>query len=51
MRLTRLKECFTQPPFAFTNNEFQNIEFPKFIKVLKEVTNDENYKNSSLAKL
>lgn len=25
VRLTRLKECFTQPPFAFTNNEFQNI--------------------------
>ena len=26
------------------------IQFPKFIKVIKEVTNDKNYRNSELAK-
>lgn len=31
------------------NNENQKIEFPKFIKIIKEVTNDENYKNFNLA--
>ena len=32
------------------NNENQEIEMPKQLKLIKEVTNDKNYKNSSLAK-
>lgn len=31
------------------NNEDQEIEFPKQLKLIKEVTHDKNYKNSSLA--
>ena len=31
------------------NNEEQKIEFPTQLKILKEVTHDKNYKNSSLA--
>lgn len=33
------------------SDENMSIEFPKEIKVIKEVTDDENYKNSSLAKI
>lgn len=33
------------------NNENVDITFPDFIKVIKEVTNDEDYKNASLAKI
>lgn len=33
------------------NKENQTIHFPNFIKVIKEITNDEKYKNISLAKL
>lgn len=33
------------------NDEKQEINFPKFIKVLKEVTDDEKYFNASLAKI
>lgn len=32
-------------------DENTEIKFPKEIEIIKEVTNDENYKNSSLAKL
>ena len=32
------------------NNEEQQIELPKQLKLIKEVTNDKNYKNSELAK-
>jgi len=32
-------------------DEFEKISIPPFIKVIKEVTNDENYKNHSLAKI
>ena len=31
------------------NDENAEIKFPEFIKVIKEVTNDENFKNASLA--
>lgn len=33
------------------SDENQEIELPNFIKAIKEVTNDENYKNSNIAKL
>jgi len=33
------------------SDEKQEIIFPKFIQIIKEVTNDENYKNYNLAKL
>jgi len=32
-------------------NDNQTVEIPDFIKVIKEVTNDKNYKNRSLANL
>ena len=32
------------------NNENEEIEFPKQLKLIKEVTNDKNYRNSELAK-
>lgn len=32
-------------------DENAQIEFPDFIKVIKEVTDDESYKNASLASL
>jgi len=32
------------------NDENQEIEFPKQLKLIKEVTNDKNYRNSELAK-
>ena len=32
-------------------DENDKVEFPKFIKIIKEVTSDENYKNHSLAKI
>lgn len=31
-------------------NEDEEINFPDFFKIIKEVTNDKNYKNSELAK-
>jgi len=31
------------------NNEKQEIKFPQELKIIKEVTNDNNYKNISLA--
>ena len=33
------------------NSESEKIEFPKCIKVIKEVTDDFKYKNHSLAKI
>ena len=33
------------------NREDQEIEIPKMIKIIKEVTDDERYFNASLAKL
>lgn len=33
------------------NNEKQEVSLPNFIKVIKEVTNDDNYKNVNLAKV
>lgn len=33
------------------NNERQKIEFPEQLKIIKEVTNDKKYKNSSLANI
>lgn len=33
------------------NNEKQEIEFPEQLKIIKEVTNDKNFKNSSLANI
>lgn len=33
------------------NDENSNIKFPEEIKVVKEVTDDENYKNANLAKI
>ncbi len=33
------------------SNEFAEVRFPKQIKVIKEVTDDESYKNASLAKI
>ena len=32
------------------NDENEKIEFPKQLKLIKEVTNDKNYRNSELAK-
>lgn len=32
-------------------DENKSVHFPKEVKVIKEVTNDENYKNASLAKI
>ena len=32
-------------------DESEKVEFPSFIKVIKEVTSDKNYKNHSLAKI
>ena len=32
-------------------DENQQISFPKFIKIIKEVTDDEAYKNSSIANI
>ena len=32
-------------------DENEEIKFPEFIKIIKEVTGDEEYKNSSLAKI
>lgn len=33
------------------NDENQKITFPKFVEIIKEVTGDENYSNSGLAKI
>ena len=33
------------------NDENQDIELPKQLKLIKEVTNDPNYKNSALANI
>lgn len=33
------------------NNEKQEVDLPNFIKVIKEVTNDDNYKNVNLARV
>ena len=33
------------------NNESQTIEFPPQIKIIKEVTDDIEYKNSNLANI
>lgn len=32
-------------------NEKEEIQMPKFLKVIKEVTDDKSYKNASLARL
>ena len=32
-------------------DEDEKIDFPEFIKVIKEVTDDERYKNASLAQM
>ena len=32
-------------------NEYEKVSLPPFIEVVKEVTDDENYKNSSIAKI
>lgn len=32
-------------------DENEKVDFPEFIKVIKEVTGDESYKNSSLAQM
>ena len=32
------------------NNELQEIEFPYYLDILKEVTEDSRYRNSNLAK-
>ena len=31
------------------SDEFEEVRIPEFVHVIKEVTNDSNYKNSSLA--
>ena len=59
--LTTNKTYYEIDIFPFWNNkailevelkdENENVEIPKFIKVIKEVTSDENYKNHSLAKI
>ena len=33
------------------SDENDNIEFPNYIKIIKEVTSDDNYKNISLASI
>ena len=33
------------------SDENDEVKFPEFIKIIKEVTDDESYKNSSLAKI
>ena len=37
--------------FVENSNENQEITFPNKLKVIKEVTDDVNYKNSSLANI